>query len=119
MKYLLFLVLISTQLAYSQETILTYRHGQNGMELIAKSKSETVIISTFNAKMDIRQDIANKLYELFKEKKVVHNTLLTVIGNKANVLGKCLIKKKGNLTSLEFYYDKVFWHNGVVVKKCK
>lgn len=116
MKYLLFLVLISTQLAFSQESIRTYRHGQNGMELIAKSKSETVIISTFNAKMDIRQDIARKLYQLFKEKKVAHNALLTVIGKEANVIGKCIIKKSGNLTSLEFYYEKVFWHNGEVEK---
>ena len=114
MKYLLFLVLISTQLAFSQESIRTYRHGQNGMELIAKSKSETVIISTFNAKMTIRQDIAQRIFSLHQQNKIKHNAVLTVLGKEAKVIGKCFIKKRHNLTSIEFYYDKVFWHNGMV-----
>ncbi|WP_396150107.1 hypothetical protein [Flavobacterium sp.] len=114
MKYLLFLVLISTQLAFTQETILTYQHGQNGMELIANTKTGTMVVSTFNAKMTIRQDIAYKLYTLYQQNRIKHNAVVTVLGKEAKVIGKCFIKKKHNLTSIEFYYDKVFWHNGIV-----
>ena len=84
------------------------------MELIARSPSGTVIISTFNAKMTIRQDIARKIYDLYKDHKISGNTRLTVYGKEANVMGKCYIKTKNNLTSVEFYYEKVNWNNGLV-----
>jgi hypothetical protein len=35
------------------------------MELIAKSSKNVVIISTFNAKMSIREDIARRVYSLY------------------------------------------------------
>ena len=84
------------------------------MELIAKTKTGTVVVSTFNAKMTIRQDIAQKIFSLFQQNKIKHNAVVTVLGKEAKVVGKCFIKKKHNLTSIEFYYDKVFWHNGMV-----
>ena len=84
------------------------------MELIARSPSGTVIISTFNSKMTIRQDIARKIYDLYKDHKITGNTRLTVYGKEAKVIGKCYIKTKNNLTSVEFYYEKVSWNNGLV-----
>lgn len=114
MKNLLFLVVFTYSLSYAQSKPITYQHGQNSMELIAKTQAGTVVVSTFNAKMTIRQDIAQKIYSLYQQNKIKHNTVVTVLGKEAKVIGKCFIKKKHNLTSIEFYYDKVFWHNGTV-----
>jgi len=114
MKKLLLLVIFTTHLSFAQDKVSTYKFGQNGMELIARSPSGTVIISTFNAKMTIRQDIARKIYDLYKDHKISGNTRLTVYGKEAKVMGKCYIKTKNNLTSVEFYYEKVNWNNGLV-----
>ncbi|HQV35254.1 MAG TPA: hypothetical protein PLC36_02990 [Flavobacterium sp.] len=114
MKNLLLLVIFTTHLSFAQDKVSTYKFGQNGMELIARSPSGTVIISTFNAKMTIRQDIARKIYDLYKDHKISGNTRLTVYGKEAKVMGKCYIKTKNNLTSVEFYYEKVNWNNGLV-----
>ncbi|HRE77314.1 MAG TPA: hypothetical protein PLL09_05760 [Flavobacterium sp.] len=114
MKNLLFLVIFTCNLSYAQKMPVAYQHGQNSMELIAKTKTGTVVVSTFNAKMTIRQDIAQKIFSLYQQNKIKHNAVVTVLGKEAKVVGKCFIKKKHNLTSIEFYYDKVFWHNGMV-----
>ena len=114
MKYLLILVIFTFNWSYAQNTSITYQHGQNGMELIATTKTGTIVVSTFNAKMAIRQDIAYKIFKLYQQNSIQHNTLVTVFGNDAKVLGKCFVKKRNNLTSIEFYYNKVFWHNGIV-----
>lgn len=114
MKNLLFLVLFTCDLSYAQTKPIAYQHGQNGIELIAKTKNGTIVVSTFNAKMTIRQDIAQKIYTLHQQNKIKHNSVVTVLGKEAKVIGKCFIKKKHNLTSIEFYYDKVFWNNGKV-----
>ena len=67
MKQLIFSIVLLTQLSFSQDrsNIKTYCFGQNGMELIAKSSKNVVIISTFNAKMSIREDMARRVYSLY------------------------------------------------------
>jgi len=91
----------------------TYNYGQNGMELVARSKKGIVIVSTFNSKMTIRQDIAKRLYDLYLDNKLQHNKKIIVEGSEANVTGKCLIRKKNNLTTVDFYYEVVDWNSGL------
>ncbi|MFM2213287.1 MAG: hypothetical protein RL427_550 [Bacteroidota bacterium] len=93
-------------------TVTTYNYGHNGMELVARSKKGTVIISTFNSKMTIRQDIANNVYTLYVANKLENNKKVTVNGAEANVTGKCIIRKKKDLTAVDFYYEIVNWKNG-------
>lgn len=107
------LSLISFAFTPSEPPIETYHYGHNGMEVIARSKSQTVIISTFNSKMTIRKDIAYELYNLYLENKLESNQKLTVFGCEANVTGKCIIRKKNNLTVVDFYYEVVEWNNGL------
>lgn len=38
----------------------TYSYGQNSIEVISTSDEGTIIVSTFNAKMNIRKEIAEK-----------------------------------------------------------
>lgn len=119
---IIFLYLLCTGYACSQHSEeVSYDFGHNGMELIASKKNETVIINNFNAKMTIREDIAEQLLHLYNENSLATNTNITVIGNEAKVLGKIIIEKKGKLTSVSFYYEKVEWNSGLteVYKKPK
>jgi hypothetical protein len=115
MKKVIFSILLMACFGFSrkEDTVQPYSHGQNGMELVAHSKKETIIISTFNSKMTIRRDIALKVYDLYLENKLPTNSKITVNGSEANVTGKCIIKKKKNLTDIYFYYETVDWNNGL------
>jgi hypothetical protein len=115
-KLVFFIVLFCTQLSFAQKNKEPqyYTNGQNGIQFIAQSKKGTVIVSNFNAKMTIREDIARKVYELYLKKKIKANEIITVNGKEAKVIGKFEIAKKGKLTNLNFYYQKVEWKNGLV-----
>lgn len=111
---IIFLYLLCTIHTFSQEgREVSYDFGHNGMELIVSKKDETVIINNFNAKMTIRQDIAEQLLHLYNENSLATNTNITVIGNEAKVLGRIIIEKKDKLTSVSFYYEKVEWNSGL------
>ena len=116
MKKIIFSILLLSQVAFSQQTgaIESYSFGQNGMEIIAKSKKSMVIVSTFNAKMTIREEIARKIYNLYMANKLEDNKKYTIIGDEANVTGNCVIRKKNNLIAIDFYYEKVEWYSGLV-----
>ena len=116
MKNLLTCMLLASQLAFCQQAIKveTYRYGCNGMEYIANSKKGTIIVSTFNSKSQIRQEIARKIYALYVADKLKSNTSLTVKGDNADVIGKCVIRKKDMLTTVNFYYEKICWYSGLV-----
>ena len=116
MKKMVLSIFLLTQIAFAQDgkKIQTYYHGYNGMELIAKSSKNVVIISTFNSKPTIREEIAQKVYSLFTENKLQDNTKYTINGNQANFTGKCIIKKRNNLIAIEFHYEKVEWYSGLI-----
>lgn len=108
------LLVFSYNSTFSQQNIATtYEHGHNGMELIATKSNETIIINNFNAKMTIREDIAEKLLALYTNNSLINDTNITVIGNEAKVNGKIIIQKKDRLTSVNFYYEKVEWNSGL------
>ena len=111
-KYVLFLFFVG-QISFSQVSLSTYKYGYNGMELIVKKNAETIIISTYNAKKDIKEEIAEKVYQYFKDFVVNSGETISITSNKAKVTGKCFILKKGNLTSLNFHYEKIEWDSGL------
>ena len=115
MKKVLIGLLIATCFAFSKgdTKVQTYNYGQNGMELVARSKKGVIIVSTFNSKMTIRQDIARKLYDLYLANKLQSNKKITVDGVQADVTGKCVIRKKNTLTAVDFYYEVVDWKSGL------
>lgn len=84
------------------------------MELIVKSKNETIIISTFNSKKAIKDEIAQKVYDYFKNSQINSGDTISIQGNDAKVTGKCFISRKQKLTSINFYYEKVEWNNGLI-----
>ena len=47
-----------------------YANGQNGIELISKSKfGLIVIISTYNAKLKLKDEVAKLFYEIYQKNK--------------------------------------------------
>jgi len=115
MKKVLIGLLAVTCFAFSkgEPRVETYAYGQNGMELVARSKKGVVIVSTFNSKMTIRQDIARRVYDLYVANKLQNNKKITVEGAEADVTGKCIIRKKNSLTAVDFYYEIVNWNSGL------
>ena len=91
-----------------------YKNGQNGIELISQSKSGTVVISTYNAKMTIKDEIAQSFYQKYLKNEVKSDSIMTIVGKTAKVTGKCKIVKKAKLTSVNFYYEKIEWASGLV-----
>ena len=115
MNKVIIALLLLSNIVFSQQKsrVETYNYGQSGMELIAKSKKGMVIVSTHNAKMTIREEIARKIYDLYADNKLVDNQKIIIAGNCVNVTGKCVIRKKNNLISVDFYYETVEWENGL------
>jgi hypothetical protein len=116
MKKIIFSLFLLSQLSFAQHNarVENYSFGQNGMEIIAKSKKSIVIVSTFNAKMTIREEIARKIYFLYAENKLEDNKKYTIAGKEANVTGNCIIRKRNNLVAIDFYYEKVEWYSGLI-----
>jgi hypothetical protein len=115
MKKVLFSLLVMSCFAFNEgdPKVQTYSYGHNGMEFVAREGNGMIIVSTFNSKMTIRQDIAYKIYQLYANDKLTTNTKTTVCGDEADVTGRCVIRKKDNLTSVDFYYELVEWKSGL------
>ncbi len=118
-KTTILVFLLIFQFVSSQENkeknnvITTYKYGHNGMEYIVTSNKETVVVSTFNSKKDIKSEIAQKIYDFYKNNKEVKTlNLLTINGEVAKVTGKYIVTKKGKLIAVNFYYQKIEWNNG-------
>ena len=116
MNKLFMLLLLATSIVFSQQnnTVSTYKYGHNGMELIVKSKSKTIIVSTFNSKKNIKDEIAQKVYESFMKNEFINNQSITISGDNAVVSGTCKITNKGKTTAISFYYEKIEWNSGEI-----
>ena len=116
---MIMLLMTTFELATAQvnNKTTTYKYGHNGMELIVTSKKETVIVSTFNSKLELKEDIARRVYKYYKDNKgnnfLSTGDTLIINGNDARVTGKCLVTKKGKLTAVEFYFEKIEWNTGL------
>jgi DNA integrity scanning protein DisA with diadenylate cyclase activity len=114
MNKLMLLLFAVPVIAFSQEQkkITTYKNGYNGMEYIVNSNSETTIVSTFNSKHKIKDEIAENVYNEIKKCQLNNGDTLIIKIDKAIVTGKCYFQKKGKLTAINFYYEKVEWASG-------
>ena len=109
-------MLLAFQFSFSQvksKATTTYTYGHNGIQLIYTGSNETVVVSTFNSKYGIKEEIAQKVYDQFKNKCLCSGDILTILGKDAKVTGKFEIKQKGKLTSINFYYQLVEWNSGL------
>lgn len=115
MKKVFFSLLIMSCFAFNEgdPKIQTYSYGHNGMEFVAREGKGMIIVSTYNSKMTIRQDIAYKIYQLYANDNLTVGPKTTICGDEADVTGRCVVRKKDNLISLDFYYELVEWKSGL------
>lgn len=116
MRKIIFILLLSTYCTYAQSSkkVEQYNYGKNGIEYIAKSKSgKTIIVSTFNSRPTIKDEVAVNVFNYFREKAPQDGDKITILASGAVVNGTCYIKVKDNLTSVEFHYETVEWNNGL------
>jgi hypothetical protein len=121
MKKVLISLLVMSCFAFNEgdTKVQTYSYGHNGMEFVAHSGEGMIIVSTYNSKMTIRQDIAYKIYQLYANDNLTVGSKITICGEEADVTGKCVVRKKDNLVSLDFYYELVEWKSGLKEKYLK
>jgi hypothetical protein len=103
-----------SSLSFSQEKTSDYKYGHNGMEYVVSDKKGTTIVSTFNSKMNIKDEIAIKVFSYYKENGKPFSDTITIQGGNAKVTGKIQINQKGKLTAVNFFYEKVEWNNGLI-----
>ena len=109
-------MLLTTYCSFGQNSkkVEDYNYGKNGIEYIVKNKNgSTIIISTFNSRPTIKDEVAINVYNYYKEKSPNDGDKIIVLANGAEVSGICKIKVKGSLTSVEFHYESVKWNSGL------
>lgn len=117
MKKIIFLLLIVSHIGFAQtkkKAPIKYKYGQNGIELIINKEFETIVVSTFQSKVKIKDEIAEKVYGYYKEHQETTSGKIIIDGLTAKITGKYSVKKNGKLTSVDFKYEKVEWQNGLV-----
>ena len=110
--FILFFFLIS-MMGFSQ-TENIYNRGYDGIDYIAKVNSDNYIVSSFNAKKEIKAEVAQKVFDFFKNNNPKDNESITVTVAEAVVTGKLNLVKSTNVTNLNFYYEKIVWKNGTI-----
>ena len=120
MKKLIYMVAIIytlvNQLSFAQQKkVEYYQNGQNGIEIISKSKKGiTIIVSTYNAKLSIKNEVAQKFLEYYNKNNNISDSVIKIRIKDALVIGKCKLLKKDKVTNAGFYYQRVEWQNGLV-----
>lgn len=112
MKKLLVFTCLLTNLLIAQDEnkIVTYNYGKNGLELIVKQDDgTTILISTYNSRPDIKDEIALNVLEYFEEKKPSSGSKIKIEATTAVVDGTIKIVIKDKLTAIDFYYESVNW----------
>ena len=114
--YLLVLFTFVLQVVKAQsKKIEFYKNGQNGIEIISKSKKGiTIIISTYNAKLNIKNEVAQKFLEYYNKNNNISDSIIKLKVKDALVIGKCKLAKKDKVTNAGFYYQRVEWKDGLI-----
>jgi len=112
MKKILLLILFLTSTLHAQKSkeIKYYNYGKNGIEFIVKeSNGTTIIVSTFNARPSIKNEVALNVLRYFDEKHPNNGEKIKIETKEAVVEGIFNVVYKENLISIEFHYEIVIW----------
>ncbi len=115
MKKIIFIALITTYASFAQNSkrIVEYNYGKNSVEFTDKDNNgDPVIIRSFNSNAGIKDEVALNILNYFKENALLDGDKIVIHANGANVKGTCNIKKKNNITAVEFHYETIEWKNG-------
>jgi hypothetical protein len=111
MRNLLIFLFFSVQL-FSQ--VVPYKHGYEGIEIIAKTKADSTIVYSHNgAKPTIRTEVGQSVVHQYS-KGLLKNGPLTVNIHCATVKGTVTIVRRDKLISIKFKWKTVTWSTGLV-----
>jgi len=113
MKKISILFLLLTTFVYSQQKVVYYNYGYgyDGMEKIGRVADSTLIYSNFQARPQIRAEVADsvlKKYKKLKEGPLVINV------KSGKVIGRLKLIKEERLILVNYYYDRIEYTNGLV-----
>jgi len=111
MKKISILFLFVTTFVYSQQKVEYYNYGYDGMEKIGKVEDSTLVYSNFQARPEIRTEVADSI--LSKYKKLKEGPLVVRIKS-AKIIGRLKLIKQDRLILVNYYYDRIEYTNGLV-----
>jgi hypothetical protein len=113
MKIIKILFLFITTFVYSQQKVVYYNYGYgyDGMEKMAKVKDSTLVYSNFNARPEIRAEVADSI--LIKYRNLKEGVLVVKIKS-AKIIGTLKIIKRERLILVNYYYERIEYLNGLV-----
>ena len=113
MKKICIFFLFVTTFVYSQQKVeyYNYGYGYDGMEKIGKVEDSTLVYSNFQARPEIRTEVADSI--LSKYKKLKEGPLVVRIKS-AKIIGRLKLIKQDRLILVNYYYDRIEYTNGLV-----
>ena len=101
------------KLISNERRIVYYTNGHNGMELISKKADSTIVVSTYDSRPILKEQVAELLYRKFVSKEIIVDSLLKFSLPSATVIGLFKVEIFNTFTNLEFYFKKIYWNNGL------
>ena len=113
MKKISLLFLLVTTFVYSQQKVEYYNYGYDGMESISRVKGSDsmVVYSNYKSRPLIRREVCDSILKNYKKLK---NGSYIVCIKEAKVIGRLEIIRKDNLVSINYYYERVEYSNGLI-----
>ena len=113
MKKISILFLLITTFVYSQQKVVYYNYGYgyDGMEKIGKVADSTLVYSNFQARPEIRAEVADSV--LSKYRKLKEGPLIIKFKS-GKVIGRLKLIRQERLILVNYYYDRIEYTNGLV-----
>lgn len=101
------------KVVYSQQKVVYYNYGYgyDGMEKIGKVADSTLVYSNFQARPEIRAEVADSV--LSKYKKLKEGPLVINVKS-AKVIGVLKIIRQERLILINYYYERIEYTNGLI-----
>ena len=113
MKIIKILLLFITTFVYSQQKIVYYNYGYDGIESIGRviGSDSTVVYSNYRARPLIRREVCDSI---LKRYRFLKNGPYNVNIRGIKVFGRLKIERRNNLVSIKYYYKKVKYGNKLI-----
>jgi hypothetical protein len=112
-KIIKIILLLVTTFVYSQQKIVYYNYGYgyDGMEKIGRVVDSTLIYSNFQARPEIRAEVADSVLSKYKKLK---EGPLTIKIKSGKVFGRIKLIKQEQLILVNYYFERIEYTNGLI-----
>ena len=113
MKKISILFLLLTTFVYSQQKVVYYNYGYgyDGMEKIGRVADSTLVYSNFQARPEIRAEVADSVLSKYRKLK---EGLLIIKFKSGKVIGRLKLIKEERLILVNYYYDRIEYTTGLI-----